>query len=117
MSGARSTSLPLGPGEIGEVDLVSTTDLKQRMSRVLDGVTHRQPVVIARNDRPTAVLISIEDYTKLIERIPDPIEALRQRFAGLLQRVSAPGAEAASDKVYAATAAELAAAARAVTHG
>lgn len=115
MSSAQSTPLRLGPGVVGEVELVSATDLKKRLASVLDGVAHHQPVVISRHDQPTAVLISLEDYTQLVEQIPDPIEALRQQFASLLQRASAPGAEAASDQVYAGTPDELAAAAGIIT--
>lgn len=110
MSSTQNTRLQLGPGVIGDVELISVTDLKKRLSSVLDGVVH-QPVVISRHDQPTAVLISLKDYTQLVEQIPDPIEVLRQQFSHLLQRASAPGAEAASDQVYTGTPGDLAAAA------
>jgi hypothetical protein len=54
---------------------------------------------------------SAQNIAQVVEQIPDPIEALRQQFSSLLHRASAPGAEAASDQVYAGTSAELAAAA------
>lgn len=111
MSSTQNTRLQLAPGVIGDVELISVTDLKKRLSSVLGRVVHHQPVVISRHDQPTAVLISLKDYTQLVEQIPDPIEALRQQFSHLLQRASAPGADAASDQVYTGTPGDLAAAA------
>lgn len=97
MSGTQHTRLRLAPGVIGDVELISVTDLKKRLSSVLDRVVHHQPIVISQRDQPTVVLISLKDCTRLVEQIPDPIEALRQQFSHLLQRAAAPGADAASD--------------------
>jgi len=110
---AITTSLKVGPGDVKDVELVRVTELKTRLKDILNGVSHDKPVVIARNDRPTAVVISIEEFNALVDRIPDPLDVLRQRFSGLLERISAPGAAEAGERVYQALPSEIAAAARA----
>lgn len=65
---------------------VSATDAKQRLAAVLDAA-QREPVMIRRQNREVAVVISPEDYRRLTSA---NIEAF-QRFA---DRVSKDAAEA-----------------------
>ena len=44
--------------------VVSATDAKQRLAAVLDAA-QREPVVIRRQNRDVAVVISVEDYERL----------------------------------------------------
>lgn len=107
-----STRLPSPHGQTEEVDLFSATEAKSRFSQLIESVRQHQKVVISRNDKATAVLISIEDYAALVASIPDPLEPLRRQFSDLLQAISSTTATA-SAALHTATSAELGEAAHA----
>jgi prevent-host-death family protein len=49
------------------LDSVSVTDFKKRAARVMNGVLEGRPIALLRNNKPEAVLITLEDYFDLVE--------------------------------------------------
>jgi antitoxin Phd len=107
------TQLPVRQGETTAANAVSVTEAKNNLAQLIDRVRAHERVVITRNDRPTAVLLSVEDYTAMVEAIPDPLRELEKRFEALISAVSSPATVAASAAMTKATPAELGAAAHA----
>ena len=110
---AQFTQLPLGQGQTATADLVSVTEAKNQLAKLIERVRAHERVVITRNDRPIAVLLSIEDYTAMAESIPDPLRELQKRFQGLRNAIGGPGLAAASAALHVATPDQLGAAAQA----
>jgi prevent-host-death family protein len=79
--------LPVGKGETAKADQVPISEAKNRLAQLVDRVRDHERVVITRNDRPAAVLLSFEDYTEMAKAIPDPLAALEKRFEGLLSEI------------------------------
>lgn len=69
-------------------DIVPLGEFKAKASRLLDEVeAGRQAVVITRNGRPVGVVISPDDYDRLVERqsyLQDIAEGLADAEAGRL---------------------------------
>jgi prevent-host-death family protein len=49
------------------LDSVSVTDFKKRAARVINDVLEGRPIALLRNNKPEAVLITLEDYFDLVE--------------------------------------------------
>ena len=91
---------------------LASSDAKNGFAALLERVLRKpEPVVITRNARPTAVMLSIEAYERLVEAVPDPLARLTAEFDALLARMQTPAAKAAVNALFAATPAELGAAA------
>ena len=73
--------------------------------------TFFQPAVITRHSQPVAVLLSVDAYQRLVDAVPDPLASLRQEFDQLLAAMRTPGAKDGVDALFAATPAQLGAAA------
>ncbi len=53
---------------------MASSDAKNGFAALLERVLRKpEPVVITRNARPTAVMLSIEAYERLVEAVPDPL--------------------------------------------
>ena len=87
---------------------MASSDAKNGFAALLERVLRKpEPVVITRNARPTAVMLSIEAYERLVEAVPDPLARLTAEFDALLARMQTPAAKAAVDALFAGTPAEL----------
>lgn len=49
------------------LDSVSVTEFKKRAASVMNDVLDGRPVALLRNNKPEAVLITLEDYFDLVE--------------------------------------------------
>ena len=87
---------------------IASSDAKNGFAALLERVLHKpEPVVITRNARPTAVMLSIEAYERLVEAVPDPLAQLTVEFDALVARMQTPTAKSAVDALFAATPGQL----------
>lgn len=87
---------------------VSSTDAQNRFGHYLEEASRDRPVIITRRDRPHAVLLSFERYRALVRDEESPaLEALRERFDALYERMQTPAAKAAARSFYSATSEDL----------
>jgi prevent-host-death family protein len=112
-SSAATTPLPIGQGLIKPAQLISISDAKNALAQLVEAVLDDGRVVITRNGRQVAVLLSIADYTAMAAAIPDPLKELEQQFEGLLTAIGSDATAAASRRLHDATPAELGALAHA----
>jgi len=89
----------------------SATEFKQHVGRYLD-VARTRPVVIQKQGRPTAVLISVEEYEALTPSASRILDPLTEEFDALVARMQRPEFERAMEKAFAASPAALSAAHR-----
>lgn len=90
------------------VESLPSAEAKNGFSQLIERVSRTaKPVVITRNARPTAVVLSIEAYETLVADKPDPLAPLRQRFDEMVMQMQTPAAQNAVDQLFAATPAEL----------
>ena len=87
----------------------SATDFKQHVGRYLD-VARTGPVVIQKQGRPTAVLLSVEEYDALSPSPSRVLDPLTEEFDALVARMQSPDFERATEKLFAASPAALGAA-------
>jgi prevent-host-death family protein len=96
---------------------VSATVAKNEFGRVLDMALRGGRVVITKHNAPTAVLLSADAYEALAGRAAPDLDALREQFEVMLERMQAPKARAATSALFAASPSELGDAAVAAAHG
>ena len=89
----------------------SATEFKQHVGKYLD-LARRGRVVIERQGRPAAVLISVEEYEALNPSASRVIDMLTEEFDGLVARMQQPRFQQAMEQAFAASPADLAAAHR-----
>lgn len=95
-------------GSAAELSAVPTSEAKKGFADLIRRVVHtNEPVIITRNNQPTAVLLSIDEYQRMVEAVPDPLAALRQEFDQLLAVMQTSKAKAGVDALFAATPAQL----------
>lgn len=105
---AATFSLMAPHGLHSLVESVPSAEAKNGFSQLLERVSRTaRPVVITRNARPTAVVLSIEAYEKLVADEPDPLAPLRRRFDDMVARMQAPAAQTAVDQLFAAAPSDL----------
>ena len=103
----RTQQISIGQGKSASAELVPISDAKNNLSQLVERVRARERVVITRNDRPAAVLLSIEDYNEMAAAIPDPICELENRFAGLLSAIASAETNAAGIALFKASSTQL----------
>jgi prevent-host-death family protein len=59
---------------------VSAMDMRKRLGEILDAASAGERILIERDHRPLAYLVSVEDAARLE---PDPAELIRQRLEAL----------------------------------
>ena len=89
----------------------SATEFKQHVGKYLD-LARRGRVLIERQGRPAAVLISVEEYEALNPSATRVIDLLTEEFDGLMARMQQPQFHQAMEQAFAASPADLAAAHR-----
>ena len=82
----------------------TATDFKQHVGKYLDAARTRR-VVIERQGRPTAVLISVEEYEALNPAASGVIDTLAGEFDALVARMQQRDFHAAMQRAFDATAA------------
>jgi antitoxin Phd len=85
--------------------LYSATEAKNEFGRVLDAALEHGAVAITRHDNVKAVLVSAEEYRRLLGA--KPIDTLRDEWDALLSEMQTPAARSAVRRAFAATPEEL----------
>lgn len=71
-------------GHSSNMRTMSAIDAKNRFGRLLDAV-QREPVTVTKNSRPTAVMLSIQNYERMQgaarQRLLDTIDQMHQEAA------------------------------------
>lgn len=84
----------------------SATEFKQHVGRYLD-IARTRRVVIERQGRPTAVLISVEEYEALNPSASQTLDLLADEFDALVARMQQPAFAKAMNKAFQAKPADL----------
>lgn len=94
---------------------VPATEVKNEFARVLERVVKGGTAVITRHDRPTAVMLSIEEYESMTGSQAIDLEKLTKECDELLAEMQKPGVRAAMDAAFHASPQEMGRAAVAAT--
>lgn len=86
---------------------VSATEAQNNFGRVLARAASEGAIVIRKYDRPTAVLLSLEQYRRLTEEGGAELEELTREFDEMLARMQSEQATAATDALFEMGADEL----------
>ncbi len=89
------------------VESFTATDAKNSFGTVLERVLSKGMVAITKRDKAWAVVISVEEYQALLERVPDPLNTLSGEFDELVARMQTPKARAAGKALFKALPADL----------
>lgn len=100
-------------GERAAVPVVPASEAKAKFADLLEAVRAGGLRVISRHDKPEVVLLSLELFEALTRAIPDPLESLRADFEAQVARMQTPEHQRAVNSLFAASPAELGAAAQA----
>lgn len=91
---------------MAEAVRASATDFKQHVGKYLD-LARTGRVVIERQRRPTAVLISIEEYEALNPAAARVVDRLSDEFDALVAEMQQPSFERAMERAFAAAPEDL----------
>jgi len=78
----------------------SATEVKNSFGTVLERAARTGGVAILRHKRPAAVLLSVEEYERLLAGQEDPLKPLRQEFDALVARMQTSRAKAAGRALF-----------------
>ena len=95
------------PEQPGESPRFTATQAKNEFGRVLEMALRGDAVIITKHDAPKAILISLEQFTKLAQSPKPELDALDAEFDDLLAGMQSPKARAAMDALFTASPAEL----------
>jgi antitoxin Phd len=102
----RAISIRGSRGEVS-VEAVSATDLKTRFGEMFDRAQRDGLVAISKHDVPRAVLVSMDEYNRLLAQIPDPLSALSAEFDQMYAQMQTAGHRTAMDAAFSATPAQM----------
>jgi prevent-host-death family protein len=87
-------------GEMIDAPQFTASEAKHKFGQLLDAALREGPVAITRQRRPTAVLISIEDYRALTQADDRALAALSAEFDRRYDTMQAPNAAAAMQRGF-----------------
>ena len=90
-------------GDLVEPDLLSATQAKNELGRVLEKVFQGGRVVITKHDVPKAVLISVDDFNVLSRTTEEKLNALSGEFNAALERMQTSKARAGMKAAFEAS--------------
>jgi antitoxin Phd len=109
--------LPTVHGQTARVETLPSTDAKNRFAQLIERVARAgKPVVITRNARPAAIMLSMAEYERLVQAAPDPLASLQAGFDRMVESMQAPEARAGVDALFSSTPEQLGAAALRAAH-
>ena len=94
-------------GTPGVGTTVRATDAQNNFGRVLDQATSEGTVYITRYGRPTAVVMSIDQYDALTSPDSADLDELAQQFEEMLARMQTPEAAAGVEALFEMDSAQL----------
>lgn len=87
-------------GELVDAPQYTASEAKHRFGQLLDTAVRTGPVAITKQRKPTAVLISLDDYEALTQVEDRTLEALSAEFDRRFEAMQAPGAAAAMQRAF-----------------
>lgn len=94
-------------GESVEVPSFSATEAKNAFGALMDAVALHGAVAVTKRHATRAVLLSTEEYERLVAAVPDPLEELRGDFDALVERMQTPESRQAVRNLFQASGNEL----------
>lgn len=94
-------------GEAVEVPSFSATKAKNAFGALMDAVALHGAVAVTKRHATRAVLLSTEEYERLVAAIPDPLEELRGDFDALVEKMQTPQSKQAVEGLFQASPKEL----------
>lgn len=82
---------------------MTATEVKNEFGRALEQALRGKPVVITKQHKPKAVLLSFEDYQALSQPENDVLAELRAEYDARLETMQTPKARRAMDAALRAT--------------
>lgn len=87
-------------GEMVDAPQYTASEAKHNFGQLLDAALRAGPVTITRQRKPTAVLISLDDYKALTQVEDRALAALSAEFDRRFEVMQAPGAAAAMQRAF-----------------
>ena len=87
-------------GQLVEAPQFSASDAKHNFGQLLDTALRAGPVTITKQRKPTAVLISLDDYKALTQVEDRALAVLSAEFDRRFESMQAPGAAAAMQRAF-----------------
>ncbi len=78
-------------GELVDIQSVSATLLKNKSGTIVEEAVRGGAVAITRHEVPRAILISVEEFTSLMDERSNRLDALSGEFDGLLAKMQKAG--------------------------
>jgi prevent-host-death family protein len=94
-------------GELIDAPQFTASEAKHRFGQLLDTALRTGPVAITKQRKPTAVLISLEDYRALTQAEDRTLAVLSAEFDRRFNVMQGPGAAAAMQRAFDTPAAQL----------
>jgi len=94
-------------GELVDAPQYTASEAKHKFGQMLDAALRTGPVAITKQRKPTAVLISLEEYRALTQAEDRTLAVLSAEFDRRFDLMQAPGAAAAMQRAFDTPAAQL----------
>lgn len=86
-----------------KVAAFSATSAKNTFGAVMDTAMTDGIVAITKHERVRAVVLSIEEYERMLSRQADPLRSLRREFDALVASMQSPKARSATKALFKAS--------------
>ena len=104
LSGRSSWPVPfafaIAAGELVDAPQYSASEAKHNFGQLLDTALRAGPVTITKQRKPTAVLISLDEYEVLTQVEDRALAVLSAEFDRQFELMQAPGAAAAMQRAF-----------------
>lgn len=87
-------------GELIDAPQFTASEAKHKFGELLNAALRTGPVAITKQRKPTAVLISLEDYRALMQAEDRALAVLSAEFDRRFEVMQAPGAVAAMQQAF-----------------
>jgi prevent-host-death family protein len=87
-------------GELIDAPQYTASEAKHKFGELLDTALRASPVAITKQRKPTAVLISLEEYRALTQAEDRSLAVLSVEFDRQFDAMQAPGAAAAMQRAF-----------------
>jgi len=87
-------------GEMVDAPQFTASEAKHHFGQLLDAAVRTGPVTITKQRKPTAMLISLDDYQALTQADERTLAALSAEFDRRFDVMQAPGAVAAMQRAF-----------------
>ncbi|MEP7185928.1 MAG: type II toxin-antitoxin system Phd/YefM family antitoxin [Rhodanobacter sp.] len=94
--------------DFNKLPTIASSEAKNGFAALLERVQYRaETVVITRSAKPAAVVLSVNEYARLLDAAPNPLKALEAHFDDMVARMQTPAAKAGVDALFAASPEDL----------